>query len=79
MTNLTADSLIRMANNLFAPTIRATELCVEQYRFPKTRKRRIRAKWAKRPANWRPARRGYLDTAHNVLYVHPDTLAQMNP
>lgn len=26
----------------------------EQFRFPRTKKRRIRRKWAKNPANWRP-------------------------
>jgi hypothetical protein len=27
---------------------------IEQFRFPKSRKKRIRKKWAKRPQNWRP-------------------------
>ncbi len=77
MNNLTYNSFLNLAARFGEPEIRATEMCVEQFRFPRSRKRRIRNKWAKRPVNWRPARRGYLDKAANVLYVHPEVLTQM--
>lgn len=46
-----------------------SENVVEQFRFPRTKKRRIRNKWAKRPVNFRPARRFYA--TNDAIYVHP--------
>lgn len=76
MSNFSVGDLYDIAAKLSAPRIQATGFLVEQFRFPKTKKRRIRNKWAKRPVNFRPMRGGYLDKKHNVLYVHPDILAQ---
>jgi hypothetical protein len=44
----------------------------KQVRFPKTKRRRIRRKWAKRPENYKefPKREAYRIA--NALYVHPD-------
>lgn len=49
--------------------------CVEQFRFPRSKKKRIRAKWAKRPANFRPARRAYL--MGDKLICHPQFAAKL--
>jgi len=46
-----------------------SENVVEQFRFPRTKKRRIRNKWSKRSINFRPARRAYQ--GFDGLYVHP--------
>lgn len=50
-------------------TIIESPYITEQFRFPRTKKRRIRNKWSKRPENWRPSRRAYL--TGDTLYVHP--------
>jgi hypothetical protein len=46
--------------------------CMEQFRFPKSKKKRIRNKWAKRPENWRPMRTALLTP--EALYCHPALL-----
>ncbi len=47
-----------------------SNLLVEQYRFPKSKKKRIRVKWAKRPANWRPdIKRAYQ--MGDAIICHP--------
>jgi hypothetical protein len=48
---------------------------VEQFRFPRSKKKRIRAKWAKRPANSRPAR-GVLQMGDKLI-CHPEFSAQL--
>lgn len=52
-----------------------SEYCVEQFRFPRTKKRRIRNKWAQRDINFRPARKGFL--MGNDLIVHPTVAARL--
>ena len=52
-----------------------SENLVEQYRFPRTKKRRIRNKWAKRPINFRPSRKIYQSA--NGIYVHPIMMAAL--
>ena len=75
MSNFSVNDLYDIAAKLASPRIQATEMCVEQFRWPRSKKRRIRNKWAKRPVNFRPLKGGYLDKERNVLYVHPDILA----
>ena len=41
-----------------------------QFRFPKSKSRRIRKKWSKRLENWRPAGRHYYKD-HGVMVCHP--------
>ncbi len=48
---------------------------IEQFRFPRTKKRRIRNKWAKRNENYRPARHGYMMAG--ALYCHPKFTAAL--
>ncbi len=47
----------------------------EQYRFPRTKKRRIRNKWSARDENWRPSRKA-LQT-DSTLYMHPEFYAKL--
>lgn len=80
--NLTVERLAEISEEfsrpaLTFPTIRLSKNLVEQFRFPKTRKRRIRNKWAARPENWRASRKVYLDKTNSVLYVHPETFEKM--
>lgn len=42
-----------------------------QFRFPRTKNRRIRKKWTKRAENFKPSDRVYADTARRVVYMHP--------
>lgn len=48
-----------------------SNLCVtrRQFRFPRSKKRRIRNKWAARRENWKETPTAYL--ANGVLYCHP--------
>lgn len=48
-----------------------TNLCVEWFRRPATKKRRIRNKWKKNPANHRPARKAYLLKGGTII-CHPE-------
>lgn len=70
--NLTCAALIKLAHELAPVTIRTTEALTEQYRFPRTKKRRIRNKWSKRPQNLRALRGGIFHEDSKTLYVHPD-------
>ena len=56
--------------------IESTRL-VEQFRFPRTKKRRIRKKWAKRSQNYRPSRRCFVDERLRVIYAHPVFVAEL--
>ena len=42
-----------------------------QYRYPRTKKRRIRKKWSKRPENFRHREDFLYDQARGVVYAHP--------
>ncbi|MFA6959935.1 MAG: hypothetical protein WC205_04190 [Opitutaceae bacterium] len=53
--------------------IKASEALVEQFRFPKSKKKRIRKKWAKRPGNWRPMKKVWV-LEDGTIYAHPDHL-----
>lgn len=48
-----------------------------QYRFPRSGRRRIRAKWTRRPMNWRTIRRGGVVRLGNMLVVHPSVAAEL--
>jgi len=51
------------------PSIHVSPLLSVQYRFPVSKKHRIRKKWAKRPENFRPDRAVYM-TEHG-MFCHP--------
>lgn len=42
-----------------------------QYRFPVTKKRRIRNKWSKRPINYKPREDVFYDEVRRIVYAHP--------
>ncbi len=44
-----------------------------QCRFPRSRKRRVQKKWAKRAANWKPSRVRFVVNVGGVLVMHPAT------
>lgn len=44
-----------------------------QFRVPRTKNRRIRKKWARRPENWRFVPDPKAHKIGNYLYVHPVT------
>lgn len=49
-----------------------------QIRFPRSKRKRIRKKWAKNPMNWESRRElvgGYM--MNGTLYVDPDTYAKI--
>lgn len=48
-----------------------------QFRFPRSRKRRIRKKWAARENNYKYIPNIYYDAARNVIYAHPSIAQKM--
>jgi hypothetical protein len=48
---------------------------VDQYRFPRSKKKRVRNKWAKDPRNFMPSRRVY--EVAGVLVCHPVVAAEI--
>lgn len=50
-----------------------------QLRFPRSKRRRIRRKWAKRPGNmeWRPCPGVMYDDVNKVVIGHPDTILRL--
>jgi hypothetical protein len=59
------------------PKIVTSTAMVEQFRFPRSKRRRIRAKWEKRPRNFRPMRAAFFYEAGNVIYCHPQFAAAL--
>jgi hypothetical protein len=57
--------------SFLAPRIVFSVSLVEQYRFPRSKKKRIRAKWAKRDGNWRPLTKVLMDRETGTIYAHP--------
>ena len=47
---------------------------LEQFRFPKSKKKRIRAKWAKRSCNWRPSSKIISMDGGRKLICHPELI-----
>jgi hypothetical protein len=78
MSNFSYNDLLNLADQFPpAPVIRPSKIMVEQFRFPKSKKRRIRRKWAKRTENWRPMTKALFNKNTNEIYMHPDMAAKM--
>ena len=58
-------------------TIIESKFLTVQRRFPRTKNRRIRKKWAKRPENFGPRQDVFVDTARSVIYAHPDVAQKL--
>lgn len=56
------------------PCIVTSHCCREQFRFPRTKKRRIRRKWAKRPENWRPITNRVFQIRDGCILCHPSVI-----
>lgn len=48
---------------------------VDQFRFPRSKRKRIRAKWAARPENFRPSRK--CIKSGDVIYAHPQFISAL--
>ena len=55
----------------FVVDVNIVEIKRQQVRFPRSRKRRIRKKWASKNCNWIVERIPACYQMGNVLYVHP--------
>lgn len=64
-----------LATSLYGMQVIVSETIKEQFRFPRTKKRRIRNKWSKREENWRPSSKALI--MHKVMYVHPKFYDQL--
>jgi hypothetical protein len=42
-----------------------------QFKFPRSKKRRIRKKWAKRAINFKDVKRGGTVIVNGIMYCHP--------
>jgi hypothetical protein len=58
--------------NIFESTLCVTR---RQFRFPRTKKRRIRNKWKHRRENWKETPTAYL--IGGALYCHPSIAQKM--
>lgn len=56
-------------------TFHVSSYIQEQFRFPRTKRRRIREKWATRQGNWRPSGNSYR--IGNDVYLHPATYRRL--
>lgn len=61
--------------NLTALGIIESTACVDQFRFPRSKKKRIRLKWAGQPANFRPSTKAFK--MGDKLVCHPQLAAQL--
>jgi len=62
---------------------------MEQFRLPRSKKRRIRQKWANRPENWRKAKEQHVyadglnviipPDQHTVVHALMEVIPQVNP
>ena len=61
------------------PIIENMYMCAEeyQYRFPRSKKARIRKKWARRPQNWKSIARDQVFMVGNKLVCSPSILAKL--
>ena len=49
----------------------------QQFRFPRTKAKRICRKWAKRPQNFRASREFLIDMRRGALYCHPQMFVEL--
>lgn len=77
MSALSPERLPLARARAMAERIVTSEHVQEQYRFPRTKKRRLRNKWLKRPENFRPARHALVDE-EGTIYIHPTKLSLLN-
>jgi len=66
-------------NNIFNPltdlTISESTSFIVQYRFPRSKKARIRKKWSKKLSNYKPDPQVYQ--INDKLYAHPETVRRL--
>jgi hypothetical protein len=66
-------------NSIFPPhsgvEVYESSALVVQFRFPRTKKRRIRNKWRNNPANFKPDPQVYQ--IQGKLYAHPQTARRL--
>ncbi len=85
MTNnfLTAETLQKLSQKLaigdFIHGLRLVESVemVVQFRFQRSKKRRIRKKWAKRKRNFKPRQECFLLVSKGIVIVHPVIAAKI--
>lgn len=70
---------IRMVNPIDCINIRTSPMMADrvQVRFPRSKKRRIRRKWAKDPRNYRTVPSDEVWIVEGILVMHPAKLAQI--
>lgn len=72
----TIKPLPSLNNHILGIPVFSTMTAVEQFRFPRTKKRRIRKKWAARRENFRPDPNIYHIAGAGYV-GHPATIAKM--
>jgi len=50
---------------------------IEQFRFPRSKGKRIKTKWRKNPKNFRPSRQVIIDKIRGIAYAHPVVVAEI--
>lgn len=68
---------LRYNFDVAAAKIVSSNHLTKQFRFPRSKKRRIRKKWAKNPANYKPRQDVLFDQQRGVIYAHPTIAKQL--
>lgn len=64
-------------SNFGAMRIFQVSSMVEQFRFPRSKRKRIRNKWRKRSSNFRPSRHALVNQRRGHIYCHPTTYEEI--
>lgn len=75
MNTRTEIESLRNLNGFGAFNLIASSAMIEQFRFPRSGKKRIRNKWQKREANWRPMR-NFFQMGSDII-GHPQAIAKL--
>lgn len=74
------DIMIGMPTPSFGPgsfKIIPTKTMVKQFRFPRSKGKRIQKKWKKIPSNFKPSRDVIIDNQHGIIYCHPSIYSEI--
>jgi len=64
-------------NNIGAMRMFTDVSMTEQFRFPRSKGKRIRMKWRKNPKNFKPSRHALVDQQRCNIYCHPAIYEQI--
>lgn len=73
---ITAEHILKSYHINYMPSLIENIHLTEQYRFPRSKKKRIRKKWEKNKKNWGPMR-NIIAIGDNILMGHPCVMIEL--